>query len=89
MKIVLNKAFGGFSVPQAVCDELGCTRYGWNYAGDEMDLRREPALVEWAETHDSALKVVDIPDTATDWELSDYDGMESIIYVVGGKLFHL
>lgn len=37
----------------------------------------------------SDLIIVDIPDEATDWQLQDYDGIESIIYVVDGKINHL
>ena len=32
------------------------------------------------------LEVVEIPDGATDYYLNEYDGMESIIYVLDGKL---
>jgi hypothetical protein len=35
------------------------------------------------------LKVVEIPEEATDWELNEYDGLESITYVVDGKLHHI
>lgn len=35
------------------------------------------------------LKVVEIPDEATDWEIDEYDGSESIIYVVDGKIQHI
>ena len=27
-------------------------------------------------------------DEATDWEMDDYDGIETITYVVDGKLYH-
>ena len=35
------------------------------------------------------LKVVEIPEEATDWEINEYDGLESITYVVDGKLHHI
>ena len=35
------------------------------------------------------LKVVEIPDEATDWEIDEYDGSESIICVVDGKIRHI
>ena len=30
-----------------------------------------------------------LSDEATDWQLQEYDGIESIIYVVNGKINHL
>ena len=35
------------------------------------------------------LKVVEIPDEATDWKIDEYDGSESLIYVVDGKIQHI
>lgn len=37
----------------------------------------------------AVLMVVEIPDNATDWELDEYDGLESIIYVADGKIHHI
>ena len=55
-----------------------------------------PRLVDLIETEGadsvsdrSDLKVVEIPDDATDWELKEFDGMEQIIAVVNGKLVHI
>jgi hypothetical protein len=82
MKIVINGDFGGF--------------------GDEVDLRYEdmvlshnndrtnPWLVQFVENKPHLcgdLKVVTIPDSATDWEIHEYDGCESIIYVEDGKIY--
>jgi hypothetical protein len=61
---------------------------------DSLD-RDDPNLVKVVETlgkladgPNAKLCVVEIPDNTTDWELDDYDGMESIIYVVDGKIYH-
>ena len=35
------------------------------------------------------LTVKEIPDEATDYTIIDYDGMESIFYVVNGKLYSM
>ena len=86
-KIVLNKCYGGFHIPYAVCQSLGCTKY------DEID-RDHPALVEFVEEYGeyqegfSRLRVITIPDEATDWEVNEYDGFESVTYVVDGKIHH-
>ncbi len=86
MKIVINKAYGGFDVPEEFnnfCEEF-------NYTPDE-DVRTDPKLIQLVENgcsnHD--LAVVEIPDEATDWELDEYDGWEYITYVVDGKLGHV
>lgn len=88
MKIVLNKCFGGYSVSQACADALGeSSRY--------MVDREDPRLIEmverdskWASGTSAKLAVVELPDNTTDWEMDEYDGIESIIYVVDGKIHH-
>ncbi len=86
MKIVVNREFGGFSLP-----ETFCKKYGFN-AYDDID-RTDDRLVRFIENNGGevevfcgTLEVAEIPDESTDWELNDYDGMESIIYVVDGKI---
>lgn len=36
----------------------------------------------------SAYGIVEIPDNVTDWEISEYDGWESVVYVLDGKIYH-
>lgn len=83
MKIVLNKAYGGFDVPEEFSDF--CEEF--NYIPDE-DVRTDPALIRMVSRGCSNpdLRVVEVPDEATDWEVDEYDGWESIIYVMDGKL---
>ena len=81
MKMVLNKDYGGF---------------GFGVADKYDDIinrceRTDAELIELVETHPDEcgdLKVVEIPDEATDWEVDEYDGWESVTYVVDGKLHH-
>lgn len=81
MKMVLNKDYGGF---------------GYGVAEKYNDIinhceRTDAELIEFVETHPDEcgdLKVVEIPEEATDWELDEYDGLESVTYVVGGKIYH-
>lgn len=86
MKIVVNREFGGFSLPETFCKEYGFSAY------DDID-RTDARLVRFIENNGGevevfcgTLEVAEIPDKSTDWELNDYDGMESIIYVVDGKI---
>lgn len=86
MKIVVNRCWGGFGLSDWAMEQLGINVY---YDIDRTDSR----LIELVENfptkvdnRSSALEVVTIPDESTDWELNDYDGMESVIYVVDGKI---
>lgn len=88
MKMVINKCYGGFGISREYLDKFGIEC--------DYDIERDdPRLVEAVETDAEAvadryarLVVVEIPDEATDWELDEYDGAESIIAVVDGKLVH-
>lgn len=83
MKIVLNQDYGGFHLPSEYCDLCECGRYDYG-----MKERLDPVLIKIVEEgcDNPDLEVVEIPDTATDWQLQEYDGMESVVYVVDGKL---
>lgn len=89
MVFVLNRNWGGFSLPQNFLDAYGIE--------DEWDTnieRDDPRLVKWVRNHANNrgrcgdLACVEIPDNCTDYEINDYDGMESITYVVDGKIHH-
>lgn len=86
MKMIINDCFGGFGVRQEVLDELELNGFS------EEELRTAARLIEEIEngkdvSDDYAeLKVVEIPDESTDYYLDEYDGLESVIYVVDGKL---
>lgn len=86
MKIVLNKDYGGFSVPDEL-EAIGVDEYS-------DDVRTDSRLIEWVEAHPNVefncacLEVVTVPDDITDYEISEYDGWETLIYVRGGKIFH-
>lgn len=86
MKVVINSCYGGFGVSDEILQQL-CVNDPW-------DIRRDdPKFISLVETlgvkaNDlySRLKVVEIPDDNTDWEISDYDGSEQVIYVLDGKI---
>ena len=80
MKIVINNDFGGFDYPNEQFE--GCER-------------NDIQFVEWVENHSNecqfdgtSLEVVEIPDEATDFDIIDYDGSESVVYVVDGKIHY-
>lgn len=85
MKIVLNKCYGGFSLSEIAIEKLGLSdEYPIINRGDAILLD----LVEKdvASGPHSKLRVVEIPDDATDWEIDEYDGFEVAIYVVDGHI---
>lgn len=86
MKIVLNKEYGGFNLPEGFKIIHNIYTFEEEWAVERTDER----LIDYVETDQwGSLKVVEVPDTATDWELNDYDGFESITYVVDGKIYHI
>lgn len=83
MKMVINANYGGFGLDVAEQYE------DWvrDFEGD----RTNAELVEFVETHPDEcgdLEVITIPEEATDWEMDEYDGWESVIYVLNGKIVH-
>ena len=87
MKLVINCCYGGFDIPDEVLEELGYTY------SDSPNLRGDLRLIKMVEenpkrfeAYHAKLKVVEIPDAATDYKIDDYDGMESVIYVLDGKI---
>ena len=89
MKIVINQDFGGFCLTEAAAKIAGAA-----HLHDTSPLvRTNPALIELVENNPKAagnpisdLVVVEIPDEATDWIIDEYDGLESVLYVVDGKI---
>lgn len=87
MKIVINKCFGGFSVNDNIVKMLNLeSRY------DLEDDRTNAKLIELIEAGEnvnseySDLVVVEIPEDATDYKINEYDGYETVYYVLDGKI---
>ena len=66
------------------------------YDDEYFDIdRTDTRLVSFIESNNftqprcSKLVIKEIPENATDWEISEYDGAEEIICVVDGKIIHL
>ena len=90
MKIVVNKCYGGFGLSKEAMDMLGKDNEYEYYEDD----RTSPALIEVVEKlgnkangNFAKLTIIEIPDEATDYDISYYDGMETLTYVVNGKLY--
>ena len=84
MKIVVNKQYGSFRLPEEFAKSQGISPYE-----DSNKIRTNPELIELvsSDKYQGSLTAIEIPDENTDFHIDDYDGLESIIYVLNGKLF--
>ena len=86
MKLIINTCYGGFSVSKEWAERLGIHNH------DEENLRYNAELISAIEAGEDVngacanLEVVELPDNCTDYYIEEYDGSESVIYVVDGKL---
>lgn len=85
MEYVINDAYGGFYIPDEIWDNV------WRNQHPGEDVRRNPILINWVKEHygKTELAITVIPEYATDWELTEYDGLEEIIAVIDGRIVHL
>lgn len=89
MKIVVNRSYGSFSLSHEAAKKLNLDSV-WAKVS-----RINPELIELVETDPSAsgqyakLVVMEIPNEATDWLIDNYDGFETILYVLNGKIYQV
>lgn len=93
MKIVLNECYGGFSL-----SDFGAKILGTHYPEREMFFEQGNAVHEQLAAlveafgaqplngEFASLAVYEIPDDVTDWEIEEYDGYETLLYVRKGKI---
>lgn len=84
-KVVVNKCYGSARLEDWVVKYLKVDP--WDF--DREDPRIVRLVEEYGDTcssSGSALVVVTLPDDATDYMISEYDGAETLIYVQNGKL---
>lgn len=82
MKLVINGTYGGFGY--GVADEFDALVEKY-----ECD-RTAFELIAFVEKHPDEcgdLEVIEIPDETTDYIINDYDGAETVYYVVNGKIY--
>lgn len=98
MKIALNKEYGGFGIPDIILEELKKDdekRWKWAMFTDDLRDRTDEKLISLFEKFisahpDSEVRIIDIPNDRriTDMSIYEYDGKETLIYVVDGKLHY-
>lgn len=89
MKLVINRCYGGFSLSASAVKALDLRSA---YSDIDRNDERLIALVEMdadkASGESAKLRVVELPDEITDYEVDEYDGYESVTYVLDGKIYH-
>ena len=83
MKFVLNKCYGGFGLSDWAEEPMGCSE---PYRDDPKFITLVTNYGGKVSGECAALVVVEIPDNTTDYAIDEYDGFETITYVVDGKL---
>lgn len=89
MKIVVNKCYGGFELPLEFCKKYDFRPFSDIERNDERLVRFVLERGSKIKIRGTDLRVIEIPDNATDWEIAEYDGLEEVIFVVNGKLCHI
>lgn len=85
MKFIINTCYGGFGINEKWKAE-NCEK---DCNGDCRECVKLICAIEEKENVNddfSKLAVVEFPDEATDYELLEYDGIESLLYVLNGRL---
>lgn len=90
MKVLVNRCYGGFDF-----SDFGRSLVGELKTEDDLETRTHPEIIALAEKYGekmfsdySEVEVAEIPDNATDFDINEYDGYETIIYVVNGKIYY-
>lgn len=87
VELVVNRCWGGFSLSKLACEALGLSDSYADIARDDYRLVATVRLLdEKANGNFARLEIVELPFETTDWHIEDYDGCETVIYVVDGKL---
>lgn len=87
-EIVLNHCYGGFGLSEFALEELGDTNEFFDECREDEGMI---ALIKKYGTEKisgnyAKLEIVEIPDYSTDYYIDEYDGMETLIYVIDGKI---
>ena len=87
MKLIINVCYGEFSVKDEILKQLDIPE-----ETKRRPLRTNQQLINLIESGvdvnrlHSKLCVVEVPDNTTDYMIMEYDGAETVYYVVDGKI---
>lgn len=96
MEIVINAKYGAYGLSNRAIRAMIDANEIVETNGVTF-LRTSPTLIHFIKTYGSKaasgpnayLQIVNIPNNATDWRLNEYDGLESILYVLDGKIHEI
>ena len=87
MKFLVNKSFGGFGLSSEFLKKYNIDE--WRIERDDKKLIK--AIEEYgiinAQDEYAKLEIIEIKEEITDYYIDDYDGFETIYYVVNGKIY--
>lgn len=98
MKVMYNGSWGGFDIPKQARDlYLERTGRKWSPYDDNRsfnELRADVDMIAIVEelgdevfNENYPVAIAEFPDEATDFLITDYDGWESVYYVLNGKIY--
>lgn len=82
IKVAINASYGGFGL-----DELDFIK---QFASPDFETRSDPRLIEFIEENANSVEdiiLVEMPADATDCMIIEYDGYETLYYVLNGKIY--
>ena len=85
-KILVNLDFGGFSLKKEYFEDFMARTHGLD------DIREDEKLIALVEQgtniggNYAEIGIAEIPDNATDYVIEEYDGKETVLYVLDGKI---
>ena len=85
MKLVINTCYGGFGI-NSKWETENCKKDCEGNCRECAKLIRAIEKEENVNNDFSRLAVTDFPNEATDYEILEYDGIESLLYVLDGKI---
>lgn len=87
MRIVVNACYGGFGLSEKAVEILGVDEFEIERTNEKLIELIESKGSEFVGAKYSKLKIIDLPADCTDYTIVEYDGMETIYYVVSGKIY--
>ena len=88
MYIIINRCYGGFQLSDEFCEKYNRSHYLNLDERTNIEIIKEICEFGFdnASGGFSKIRVAKISDDVTDYDISDYDGVESVISVVDGKI---
>jgi len=86
VKIVYNNCYGGYGLSKAFKSKYPEYNNGASRTDPDFIAALEAFGLKEASANYAALEIANVPDNATDYTITEYDGAESILYVVDGKI---